>query len=67
VSRTIQQLQGAQLAALFEMRTFVTHFPHNRYLVREDDVPNTPTVRFILKGPIHDQSCCATSRVVQHD
>jgi hypothetical protein len=21
----------------------------------------------ILKGPIHDQSCCATLRVVQHD
>jgi hypothetical protein len=21
----------------------------------------------MLKGPIHDQSCCATLRVVQHD
>jgi hypothetical protein len=21
----------------------------------------------LVKGPIHDQSCCATLRVVQHD
>jgi hypothetical protein len=39
-----------------------------RIIKKEDmDLPGKVGTSGGLKGPIHDQSCCATLRVVQHD